>query len=210
MRHFNYLLFSLFTAVIFTSCGVNKSLQDRPDLTGISKIDTIRVKHNDSLFTIGKNTLLKNKFGVWELYVEGDALERGLVNGSLTRELMAKQEIAIMDKIESLVPSSSYQNFLSKMVKFFNRKMYKYVPEEYKQEIYGISRFSLSKYDSFAPPYVRALYLHGAHDIGHALQDLMLVGCTSFAAWDNKTNDGELLLGRNFDFYAGDDLLKRK
>ncbi len=137
-------------------------------------------------------------------------LERGLVNGSLTKELMAKQETAIMDKIESLVPSGSYQNFLSKMVKFFNRKMYKYVPEEYKKEIYGISRFSLRKYDSFAPPYVRALYLHGAHDIGHALQDLMLVGCTSFAAWDDKTSDGELLLGRNFDFYAGDDFAEEK
>ena len=203
-------ILTFLSIALLSSCGVNKSLKDRPDLTGITNIDTLRIKHNDSLYTIGKNTLLKNQYGIWELYVEGNALERGLVNGSLTKELMAKQEIAIMEKIESLVPSRSYQNFLSKMVKFFNRKMYKYIPEEYKKEIYGISRFSLRKYDSFAPPYVRALYLHGAHDIGHALQDLMLVGCTSFAAWDDKTSDGELLLGRNFDFYAGDDFAEEK
>ncbi|WP_261376480.1 C45 family autoproteolytic acyltransferase/hydolase [Gillisia sp. Hel_I_86] len=185
-------------------------MQSRPDISGLEKVDTLRTKHNDSLYSIGKNTLLKNKYGIWELYIEGGALERGIINGSLTRELMHKQEMAFMTKIESLVPSGGYQNFLSKMIGWFNRKIYLYIPEEYKQEIYGISRFALPKHNSFAPAYLRMLYLHGAHDIGHALQDLMLVGCTSFAAWDTNTDDGKLLLGRNFDFYAGDEFAEEK
>jgi hypothetical protein len=205
-----HLLFYLLLLSLVYSCGVKRSMQDRPDLSGIETIDTLRTKHNDSSYSIGKNKLLKNKYGIWELYVEGDALERGLIKGSLTRELMHKQEAAIMDKIESLVPAKGYQNFLGKVVALFNRNMHKHVPEEYKQEIYGVSRFALPDYDSFAPPYVRALYLHGAHDIGHALQDLMLVGCTSFAAWDNKTTDGTLLLGRNFDFYVGEAFAEEK
>ncbi len=185
-------------------------MEDRPDITGIEKIDTTRTKINDNHYRIGKNSLYKNKFGIWELYVEGDALERGVISGSLTQELMHKQETAFMEKIYDLVPKTGYRNFLKKTVAWFNRKIYLHVPEEYKQEIYGTSLFGLEEYNDFAPAYIRMLYFHGAHDIGHALQDLMLVGCTSFAAWDSKTEDGQLLLGRNFDFYAGDEFAEEK
>jgi hypothetical protein len=88
--------------------------------------------------------------------------------------------------------------------------MYLHIPEEYKAEIYGLSQFSSSNFSEIGEPYLRLLYLHGAHDIGHALQDLMLVGCSSFAVWGDKTVDSELLIGRNFDFYAGDDFAKEK
>ena len=204
------LIFFAFLLLLLNSCGVRKSLQDRPDLSGIENIDTARIKIGEDHYVLGKNSLFKNKYGIWELYVEGDPLERGLAAGSLTRDLIHKQEDAFMGKIGELVPSKNYRHFLQKMIYWFNRKMYLYVPEEYKQEIYGVSRFASKKYNDFAPAYLRLLYFHGAHDIGHALQDLMLVGCTSFAAWDEKTTDGELLLGRNFDFYAGDEFAKEK
>jgi len=204
------ILFPIFFLLMLNGCGIQKSKQDLPDLTGIEKIDTHRIRHNDSLFTIGKNSLFKNKYGIWELYIEGNPLELGMINGSLTRELKKKQENAIFERMEGIVPPGGYQTFLATVVAWFSRKMYLHLPEEYKAEIYGISRFSSHKFDNFAPPYLRSLYLHGAHDIGHALQDFMLVGCTSFAAWDSKTQDGQLLLGRNFDFYAGDKFAEEK
>lgn len=203
-------LFLLFLIVLLNSCGVKKSLEQRPEITGLEDIDTTRTRHTDQYYTLGRNSLRQNEYGIWELYIEGDALERGIANGNLTRELIHHQENAFMSKLEEMVPSESYRGFLKKIISFFNRKMYLYVPEEYKQEIYGVSRYGLQKYDDFAPGYIRMLYFHGAHDIGHAMQDLMLVGCTSFAAWDGKTKDGELLLGRNFDFYAGDDFGSQK
>ncbi len=209
MKKFKLFLV-FFISLLFFSCGVKKSFEQRPDVSGIEKIDTLRIKHSETHYSLSKNQLFQNKNGIWELYLEGNALERGVANGSLTRELVRHQEDVFMDRLETMMPDEGYRGFLKSIIAWFNRKMYKYVPEEYKQEIYGLSRYASKDYNDFAPAYIRMLYLHGAHDIGHALQDLMLVGCTSFAVWDEKTTDSQLLVGRNFDFYAGDEFAKEK
>ncbi|WP_299219014.1 C45 family peptidase [uncultured Aquimarina sp.] len=210
MRNFFYYIFFLFVVITSSSCGVKKSLAARPDISGIENVDTTRIKHSSTFFTLNNNLLRKNKQGLWEMYLEGKPLERGIAAGSLGRELIKIQEDAFIGKITELIPSEGYLKFLSKIIAWYNRKLHLNVPEEYKTEIYGVSRYASNDYNNFAEPYVRMLYAHGAHDIGHALQDLMLVGCTSFAAWGDKTEDGKLLIGRNFDFYAGDDFSKEK
>ena len=197
-------LFCLSLLLVLVSCGVKKSLQDRPDVSQYNANIPEREIINDSTFVAGSNFLTKNKYGQWELYVEGDPLEIGLLTGSLTKELLQKQERVFLNKVEELVPSKGKQKFLRKFLSWYNRKLYKNVIEEYKTEIYGVSRYASDDFNNIAPPYLRALYLHSAHDIGHALKDLALVGCSSFAVWDEKSEDGNLLIARNFDFYAGD------
>ncbi|WP_438710408.1 C45 family autoproteolytic acyltransferase/hydrolase [Aquimarina muelleri] len=192
------------------SCGVSKSIKDIPDVSAYSSSIEERIKISDSVFTIENSFLSKNKQGLWELYVEGDPLQIGLQTGSLTQELFKKQEHAFLSKVGELVPSKTKQYVLRKIVAWYNRKMYLHIPSEYKAEIYGLSKYASNDYDHIAKNYLRILYLHGAHDIGHALQDLALVGCSSFAAWGEKTVDGDLIIGRNFDFYAGDDFAKDK
>ncbi|MBC3757216.1 acyl-CoA--6-aminopenicillanic acid acyl-transferase [Hyunsoonleella sp. SJ7] len=192
------------------SCGVSKSLKDVPEVAQYDASTAERISVNDSTFTSGKNSFAKNKYGAWELYVEGNPYQLGLNTGLLTKELFEFQENAFLSKVNELVPSKFKQWLLRKILAFYNRKMYLHIPEEYKTEIYGLSKYAGDDYDHIADDYLRVLYLHGAHDIGHALQDLALVGCSSFAAWGDKTEDGQLLIGRNFDFYAGDDFAKNK
>ena len=169
-----------------------------------------RVEVSPGCFAVEGGWLRKNTQGLWELYVAGDAMKRGLVNGALTQELLYQQEAAFVSTIKELVPSPFRQRILRGFLGFFNRRLAHHVPEEYQVEIYGLSRFSTEEFNFIAPPYQRMLYFHGAHDIGHALQDLALVGCTSFAAWGTHTADGKLLIGRNFDFYAGDAFSEEK
>ncbi|MBL7932879.1 MAG: peptidase C45, partial [Bacteroidia bacterium] len=166
---------------------------------------------NPEFRTLGQNWLRKSESGLWEMYVEGDAFERGVINGKLTKDLADYQETVFINQIKELVPSESYLQFLKYFVAYFNRNIPDHISPEYLEEIYGVSLSASDKYDHLAPKYYRILNYHSAHDIGHALQDKnMTVGCTSFGAWNTKTEDGKLLLGRNFDFFAGDDFAKNK
>jgi len=169
-----------------------------------------RQQISTDFYSVGNDKLLKNQYGLWELYVEGNPLERGIANGELTKELIYKQESAFISKIEELIPSKFQQKILRLFLKYFNRKLDENVTEEYKVEIYGISQSTSHDFDFVAPVYWRTLYFHAAHDIGHALQDLAMVGCTSFAAWGNHTEDGEMLIGRNFDFHVNDEFSENK
>ena len=200
-------LFVFFSAV---SCGVGKSARHLPDTSSYKLEVPYPTKLNDSTFVYQDNFLTKNRQNLWELFISGNALQLGHNNGSLTQDLMQKQEQIFFSKVEELVPSRSKQWLLRNVLKFYNRKLYRHVRNDFQAEIYGLSHYSGDSYDYIAPTFQRNLYLHGAHDIGHALQDLMLVGCSSLAVWGGHSANGKLLIGRNFDFYAGDDFAKEK
>ncbi|MCC9042125.1 C45 family peptidase [Myroides sp. M-43] len=210
MRHwYNYFLILALSAVV-ASCGVKRGLRDVPVLSAYDTIVPHVVKVNDSVYTTNKGFLSKNKQQLWELYVSGDAYQIGLNTGALTESLYQKQETIFFSKVEELVPPGFKQKLLIKALKYYNRDLYKYIPNEYKAEIYGLSKYATTRFDFLGEAYQRNLYLHGAHDIGHAFQDLALVGCTSLAVWGENSADGGLLIGRNFDFYVGDDFAENK
>ncbi|TGD59159.1 C45 family autoproteolytic acyltransferase/hydolase [Flavobacterium humi] len=203
---------AFFTGILFSffSCGISKSIHHQPELKGYSQAKPVVVKHSDTLFSSGPNYLIKNKQKLWELYVSGDPLQRGLTIGALSEPMVKKQQELFFSRIQTFIPSKFKQRLLRGFLNWYNRKLYINIPEEYQSEIYGISQYTSDDFNWVAPKYLRSLYLHGAHDIGHAMQDLALVGCSSMAVWGAKTDDGELLIGRNFDFYAGDEFAEDK
>ena len=204
------LIFLSLNLLSLTSCGVRKSVKHIPDI-GKYALQIPKVKKiNDSTFSFNENYLTKNKQQLWELYIKGNPLQLGYNNGALTQDLMQKQEEIFFSKVAGFVPSKFKQNLLRNFLKWYNRKMYLNIREDFQAELFGLSQYSSDKYDYIAPKFRRAMYLHGAHDIGHAMQDLMVVGCTSLAVWNENTEDGDLLIGRNFDFSVGEDFSKNK
>jgi len=165
---------------------------------------------DSTAFTIGNNWLRKSKYGLYEMYTSGAPFERGVINGKLSRELVVAQEGAFTHQIKKMIPSDGYLKFLKYVVGFMNRGLPEHVTEEYKEEIYGVSQSASDSFQWIGTNYSRQLNYHAAHDVGHALQNLMLVGCTSFSAWDTKTENGAMIVGRNFDFWVGDEFAKNK
>ncbi|MFH6997948.1 C45 family autoproteolytic acyltransferase/hydrolase [Flavobacterium sp. FlaQc-57] len=204
------LFFFVGFLLVLASCGTSKSMHHQPEVSNYNTAKPVVTKQSDTVFVSGKNSLLKNKQGIWEMYLEGDPLEIGLNAGALSDSLLKNQEHIFFSKIQDIIPSKFEQKMLRHFLKWYNRKLYLNVPEEYQTEIYGISQYTSTDFDNIAPQFQRSLYLHAAHDIGHALQDLALVGCSSFAAWGEKSEDGNLILGRNFDFYVNDAFAENK
>ncbi|PWT71042.1 MAG: peptidase C45 [Bacteroidetes bacterium] len=183
---------------------------DPPKPPDISAMQWHRAEPSRGFYTIGNNWFRKSNSGLYELYIEGAPFERGAVNGKLTKELLVKQEDYFNEQINRMVPSRFYLHFLKYFVGWFNRDLDKHVTEEYKEEIYGISGSASDEYQYIGSNYQRILNYHAAHDIGHALQNLALVGCTSFGTWDERSADSSMIIGRNFDFYVGDKFAENK
>ena len=169
----------------------------------------VRTHGADGRWHVGRNWLGRDSAGLYEAYIEGGDLERGLAYGALARELIAEQERIFTDRLRQMIPNVRL-GMLKYFTAWYDRDLDEHVPREYLREIYGVSRSMSDAYDGIGPKYMRSLNYHAAHDIGHALQDLAVVGCTSFAAKGGRTDDGHLLVGRNFDFWMGDDFSREK
>lgn len=164
----------------------------------------------DSVKVTDYGTLSLNRHGLWEAKLYGNSIDRGAAYGIMSKELLKYQEDVFVEQIHEIIPSEWWIEFLHKIIIVFNRNMARHIPLEYREEIYAMSLSCTEEYNSYGTPYLRQLNYHAAHDIGHAMQQYMLVGCSSFATWSEESADEELLIGRNFDFYVGDNFARNK
>jgi hypothetical protein len=201
-----FLLVILVLVVYFIIIAIDHP----PRVTDMTSLQTRRIRYGNNTYLFGKSWLRKSESGLWEAYIEGKPFERGMAYGRLTRELLYYQETSFVEQIRELVPSDSYLKVLKYFIAFFNRNLDTSIPLEYRYEIYGTSFSCSPEYDFIGSGYQRQLNYHAAHDIGHALQGLNLVACTSFSVWKGSSADSSLLVGRNFDFYMGKKFAENK
>ncbi len=208
---FKWTLLSLAALILFMVVWfLIVAVDHPPEVSDLSALKTERIQTGENTYTMGNNWIRKSENGLWEMYIEGEPFERGVAAGILTRELLYYQENAFVEQIRVLVPSDNYLRFLKYFLAWFNRNLDKNIPEEYKLEIYGTSFSCSPEFNFIGSGYQRQLNYHAAHDIGHALQGLNMVGCTSFSVWDGKSADSSLIVARNFDFFAGKKFAENK
>lgn len=203
-----------FLLLIIGLAGVTAYLYSTADMMMPKPVpytpDTIATVFTDNYRQYDKSYLRRSKSGLWEMKTQGNAFERGKAIGMISTDLLEYQEKVFVDQIREIVPSESYLKFLRFFTILFNRELGKNIAKEFREEIYGISLSCTHEYDFIGTPYERQLNYHSAHDLGHAMQDYMLVGCSSFATWGTQSADSSLLVGRNFDFYVGDAFARNK
>ena len=79
--------------------------------------DTLDLRYYDG------NFLRHSESGLWELFVKGDAFQRGEAIGKLSSDLLHYQEKVFVDQIREIVPSDSYLKFLRFFIVLFNRHL---------------------------------------------------------------------------------------
>ncbi|WP_339864405.1 C45 family peptidase [uncultured Algoriphagus sp.] len=181
-----------------------------PKLPEVHAQNPERETINATTFRYKNNWLRKNESGNWESYIEGTPYERGIALGILHKELIQSQEDAFVGEIEKMLPSRIMRTIMQLGIGWFNRNLDEDIPEEYLQEIYMASQSFSDKYSYVGPKYNRVLNYHAAHDIGHMVQNMNLVACTAVVQWDFEQEEAQMVLGRNFDFYFGDEFAKDK
>lgn len=196
--------------VILPLVFVKLTVYPAPEVPDLQLQDLKRQVIDSTTFRYKNNWLRKNKSGNWESYIEGTPYERGIALGILHKELIQSQETAFVREIEQLLPARILRTVMQLGIGWFNRNLDKSIPEEYLQEIYAVSQSFSDEYSYIGPKYNRVLNYHAAHDIGHMAQNMNLVACTAVAQWDFRLEKPEMVLGRNFDFYFGDEFAKDK
>ncbi len=213
IKIFLYTMAALLLTLILLIGGLylySSSINIAPPETKSSKWANQAIQEHGDTHMLGNNWLHKNSEGLYEMYVEGSAFDRGVAMGKLSDSLIRYQEQAFVEQLQVMIPSPGYMKFLKNFIALFNKNLDEYIPLEFQQEIYGVSQAADSAFDFIAPAYSRMLNYHAAHDIGHAMQNMNLVACTSFGVWNNRAQDSTLTIGRNFDFYVGDAFAQNK
>lgn len=213
MRRLRNIGIGLLTVLLVAWLGLQLfyySLALDPPSVPELNLDETQVTTKNGIRSLNGSWYRQNEKGLWEAYIVGDAYERGRIFGILAKAQLVSQEESFVTQIRKLIPSEWFLNTLKYGVVFFNRNLPEHVSLELQREIFGVSQSFADEFDFIGDKYSRILNYHAAHDIGHALQDLSIVGCTSFAVWGQYSIDSSLIVGRNFDFYMGDEFAKDK
>ncbi len=187
----------------------NFCIAQPPVYTGDRALAKTEVRDRDGATRLGNNWR-REREGIHEIGLTGDAWELGFANARLSQDLVEKQEQYLLRTANQFLPNKASFWLVKQLIGVNNRDLPQYVTEQEKLAVLGLAEGSVDHHPDDVPLYHRILNYHAVHDISHMLIDNPLVsqgeivGCTGFAAWGKASGTGEVFVGRNFDFEAGE------
>jgi len=154
--------------------------------------------------TLG-DAFLERRDGYWLMLHRGDAVTIGARHAAMGEFLIQRVEDALFGSFAEEVPLLM-RPVIPTYLMWHYRRMPWQLPPEQLEELWGFSATYADRHAFPLSAYRRGMYYHAIHDItqeliGNPWVDPTITGaCTSFAASGNGTDDGHLIVGRNFDF----------
>lgn len=143
--------------------------------------------------------------GVRALYLEGSPEEMGAAHVSLLRQNMIDDEEELWGLFARFVPLSALRALIMDISRVQYRHVDRGMPEPRRREVAAqASAFVPDPFASIMPAYQRLVFLHAMYDIALSFEHSPLIGCSAWGVGPSLTKDGHVLVGRAFDFEAGD------
>jgi hypothetical protein len=143
--------------------------------------------------------------GLREVFLEGTPEAVGVEHARALGDRMSEGEAALWHEYERRVPWWIARVGLLDWGRLRFRALDQGVPEPLRRELAGEALgFVPDPFSDRMETYQRLLFLYSLYDLSLPLEHSPLIGCTTFALGKDMSADGHPLVGRNFDFEAGD------
>ncbi len=148
---------------------------------------------------------LERREGYWFFVHRGDPVALGAEHAALGGFLIQRVEDEMFAQFSRTLPLP-LRLLLPPFLLWSYRHMAHHLPAEQLEELWGFSQTYTDRHAFPLGTYQRGLYYHALHDITQELvgnpwvEPAVAGACTAFAASGRATENGHLLLGRNFDF----------
>src|SRR5574344_416039 len=117
------IVISIAILVLFTTGAILYKTADMAQPNVNLDTDSFTVVNHENYLSCNGNKRGHSNDSIWELYLQGDALNRSLSYALMASDIVRQQENVLIDQIKRYIPSDSYFNFLRYLIFIFNRNL---------------------------------------------------------------------------------------
>jgi hypothetical protein len=162
------------------------------------------VKEENGIRRLGAS-YARRSAAINEVYLQGSPEEIGGAHARLLRQGMVDDEAELWGDFAHYVPVAAARALMMDLGRLRYRDVDRTFPPERRREIAAeAAGFQPDPFAFHLPTYHRLVFLHALYDIALSFEHSPLIGCSAFVLGPGATRDGHTLLGRAFDFEAGE------